>query len=707
MLTSYIEKLQSRLSIQSKLLVIALSVTTIALVFAVIMAVQKEYVTHKAHLTKSLETQARMVAANTTAALIFDDKKGAEEILLSFSESENITKAVIFNASGMVMASYRKSDEKEITYKALNFSRPDSRDRYIDKDYEISIIQDIAFEGETIGKLFIRADISNIRDEIIEYLVYTSTAALIGLAIASILLLKLRKSIVQPIQRLTELMNTVTRDNDYSIRSDNTSEDEIGMLSQHFNTMLSHIQVNDEKLAHELTERYKAEKHLDKLAYYDLVTDLPNRHFFHERINNAVNNTIINEQQMVLLFLDLDNFKIVNDTLGHKTGDILLKQAASRLSNILRHHDYICRIGGDEFAIIIEDIENTDVTSIVIDKCIEAFSSPFVFDNNKFFIGVSIGVSICPDDATTANDLLVNADIAMYEAKIRGKNNYKFYNHQMNEAHSQRYHLESELRFAIQNAQMELYYQPQIDSKDGSISGIEALMRWNHPVKGVVTPDNFISVAEETGLIISLGQWLINTACMHGKQLEEAGFHDLTVAINISGIQIKDNKFISSISNALNRTQMNPGRLEIELTESTLMNDSEFVIDKLKQMKELGLKIAIDDFGTGYSSMSYLSSFSIDRLKIDRSFISSLPERAEDVAITGAIIAMAHGLGIEVVAEGVENETQAEFLRTSKCDMLQGYHYAMPMPFNDLLELMENKNKKSSKLINFSTIKKK
>lgn len=696
-----IKKILRNLSIQNKFLVINLVVTTTALSFAVIMAVFGEYLTKRDFIMESLNVQAKMVANNTTAALVFDDKKGAEDILQAFTSSSDVNIAVIYDTEGDVLASYiRQGIDNNIS--RLHMSENDHNDistdihQHQDDSFlnnKIHINQEIEFEDITIGTLFIEADISGLYNNIINYLIYTTIVALIGLTLASLLLLKLRKSITGPLRNLSSMMDTVIEKNDYSVRVQDTTDDEIGILSRGFNEMLSHIQINDEKLAYELTERYKAEEHLDKLAYYDVTTGLPNRHFFHEHLERAVEHALKTKQKMALLFLDLDNFKIVNDTLGHKTGDMLLKQASARLSNVLRQNDYICRIGGDEFAIILEKVNQLEDVSIVSKKCIEALSNPFVFDSNSFFIGVSIGVSICPEDAAAANDLLVNSDMAMYEAKLRGKNNYQYFNKEMNDTHSRKFQLESDLRHAINQGQMELYYQPQVDANNGTLIGIEALMRWNHPEKGMVAPDEFIPIAEETGLILPLGEWLIKTACQHCNQVIESGFRDISIAINISGIQVRENTFIDNVRNALETSGIKPGYLEFELTESILMDDSALVIDKVNQLNNLGVNVTIDDFGTGFSSMSYLKSFPIHKLKIDKSFISGLPQSSEDMAITRAIIAMAHGMNIKVVAEGVEHDDQVDFLCEHGCDIFQGYYYARPMPLDDLLKLNDQKQR--------------
>lgn len=685
----------SKLSIQNKLLVINLTVTSIALLFAVVMAIIGEFTSKREFFMESLQVQAKMVANNTTAALVFNDSSGAKDVLQAFTSSSDIQVAVIYDAADEMLAHYIKPGiDTEINEISTLYQQdgPSGKGVHIHEDTDvlhnkIHIVQNIDFEEKTIGKLFIQADISSLYEDIKSYLIYTAFMALLGLGLASLLLLKLRKSISNPIQHLSRLMDSVILKDDYSIRSDNFSDDEIGTLSQGFNKMLAHIQVNDEKLAHELSERYKAEEHLDKLAYYDVVTNLPNRHFFHDHLERSVEHAITTNKKMALLFLDLDNFKIVNDTLGHKTGDLLLEQSSSRLSNVLRQNDYICRIGGDEFAIILEKLNSIEDVSIVSEKCIEALSNPFVFDGNNFFIGVSIGIGICPDDSITANELLVNADMAMYDAKKRGKNNYQYFNQAMNDTHSRKYQLESDLRHAIKENQLELYYQPQVDSKTGILTGVEALMRWHHPEKGLISPDEFIPIAEETGLILPLGDWLIETACTQCKHLLNIGMKDISMAINISAIQIRENSFVSKISKAIDICGLDPGAIEFELTETILMDDSEIVIDKVKQLKAIGVHVAIDDFGTGFSSMSYLKSFPISKLKIDKSFISGLPQGKEDIAITRAIIAMAHGMGLEVVAEGVEHGDQAELLCELGCDIFQGYYYAKPMPIDDLLTL--------------------
>jgi len=679
------KKNSRQLSIKNKFIIINISVVIITLVFAATLAVVGEFRNQHDLFLESIQVQAKIVANNTTATLVFNDKKGAEQILNAFTASLDIYSAVIYNDSGNVFARYMNQSNTHTQNKHddIIISRQDSSTIF---NNQIHIYEPIILEGRTIGKLYIQADTSSIYTYIINYLTYAVAIATICIIFASLLLFKLSKNITRPLSKLTELMSTVIKTDDYTIRIDKHSEDEIGILSEGFNKMLAYIQVNDERLEHELSERYKTEEHLDKLAYYDVTTNLPNRHFFHKQLDQAVNRAISNNQKMVLLFLDLDNFKIVNDTAGHKAGDQLLKQASTRLSNVLRQNDYICRVGGDEFAIIIENVSDISSISTVTKKCIESLSSPFELDGKIFFIGVSIGISICPDDTTTSNDLLINADMAMYEAKTHGKNKYQYFNHEMNKKNSHKFQIESDLRDAISKNQLELYYQPQISSNDEKIVGFEALMRWTHPERGEILPDMFIPIAEKTGLILPIGKWLIDTACNHACQFIDSGISDFTIAINISGIQIRDKSFVKSIKDSLKLTGLDPKHLEIELTESTLMDDSELVIEKVNELKKLGIQIAIDDFGTGFSSMSYLKSFPVSKLKIDKGFITGLPDSNEDTAIVRAIIAMSHGLNINVIAEGVERQDQVKILKDYNCDMFQGFYYAKPVPIKDLLK---------------------
>lgn len=698
---AHIRQPLGKLSIQKKLIFINLAATATALFFAVVMAIYGEYTSSRDAILDSLLTQAKIVGNNTTAALVFDDQKGAEDILQAFSEARDVRAAIIYDVEGHKLAEFIKQDTEsgDGDISSLDASASTIHTYNITEninfvlDNNINVVHDIEFENEIIGRLFIQADVSHLYDDIFDYLAFTSSIAFVALALATLLLFRLSLTITRPIKKLTGLMDSVIKNNDYSVRLESSSSDELGILARGFNEMLAHIQVNDEKLAHELTERYKAEKHLDKLAYYDVITGIPNRHSFQEKLEQAIESALKKNKLMALLFLDLDNFKTVNDTLGHKTGDLLLKQASSRLSNVIRQSDYICRIGGDEFAIIIEHVNDIEDVSTVTKKCIECLSNPFVFDGKNFFIGVSIGLSVCPDDAVTANDLLVNADMAMYEAKVNGKNNYQYFNKEMNVVHNNKYQLESDLRHAIELGQLELYYQPQIDMRSGELSGVEALMRWNHPERGMVAPDEFIPVAEETGLILQLGEWLLHTACHHAKIIEDSELKGITVALNISGMQIHEEDFIDTVWSALKESKATRNYLEFEITESILMDNSELVSRNINQLKSLGIHLSIDDFGTGFSSMGYLKSFPISKLKIDKSFITGLPHSDKDTAITQAVIAMSHSLNIKVVAEGVEHGSQVDLLRDFKCDLLQGYYYAKPMPFDDLFKL-----KNSSKI---------
>ncbi len=440
----------------------------------------------------------------------------------------------------------------------------------------------------------------------------------------------------------------------------------------------------------DVTQHRLVERRLDYLTHFDSLTDLPNRTLFYDRLSNALGQARRYDQMFALLFLDLDGFKYVNDTLGHDMGDLLLKKAAKKLPLCVRNSDTVAHIGGDEFVIILPMINDIRDAAIVADKILDVFTKSFQLDNHECFVGVSIGISIYPTDGDDIDTLLKNADISMYKAKDTGKNNYKFYNSDMNAKAMRRLKLENNLRRALQRSEFTLNFQPKYELSCDTIAGMETLIRWNTPQHGFVSPVEFIPVAEETGLIIPIGEWVLRKSCFYGKQWQESGHKHLIMAVNLSARQFKSYDLIKSIESILEETGYNPEQLELELTESVVMEDAESAIKVLRNIKNMGIHIAIDDFGMGYSSLSYLKRFPIDRLKIDRSFVNDITTDTDDAAIATAIIAMAHSLKLKVTAEGVETVEQLEFLRSLNCDEAQGYLFSKPLVPEKFTELLQN-----------------
>ncbi|ADJ28094.1 EAL domain-containing protein [Nitrosococcus watsonii] len=438
-----------------------------------------------------------------------------------------------------------------------------------------------------------------------------------------------------------------------------------------------HFSVLQKRVAR-LLDASRAEKDIHQLAYHDVLTNLPNRTLFHKQLGGVINRSHLRGEKFAVLFLDLDRFKLVNDTLGHEVGDLLLKAAADRIVGCLRSKDMVARLGGDEFTVILEQIESPRIAAEVAAKICSVLSKPFVFSGQEMYIGTSIGISLYPDDGEDASMLIKHADTAMFRAKEQG-NSYQFYERGMETAAVKRLGLEAELRRALEKNEFTLYYQPQIDLGTGEITTLEALIRWDHPEHGLIPPSEFIPLAEETGLIASIGVWVLREACTQMRSWLQREFGPFRIAVNVSGRELEREELIDKIVTILKETDVPPKWLELEITESVVMKRASAVIPKFHRLREMGIKLAIDDFGTGYSSLNYLKSFPVDILKIDRCFIHDVVNNPDDAAIIKGIIALAHSLRLKVVAEGVESQAQEEFLKEHQCDRLQGFYLSEPL----------------------------
>ncbi|MFI5303695.1 MAG: EAL domain-containing protein [Nitrospiria bacterium] len=441
----------------------------------------------------------------------------------------------------------------------------------------------------------------------------------------------------------------------------------------------------------DITERKLAEIRLSHLANYDLLTNLPNRLLFVDRLNQALSHAKRTQKLVAVLFLDIDRFKTINDTLGHPVGDKLL-QAISKILVAGRETDTVTRLGGDEFTIVLTNIGHAKDAVLVAEKLLSTLSAnPFQVAGHEIFITASIGITLYPYDGDDIETLLKNADIAMYRAKDKGRNTYQFYTRDMNNTALERLELETGLRRAIEKEELELHYQPIVDAESGEIIAAEALLRWNHPTLGKVPPDKFIGLAEETGLILPIGEWVLRKACRQNRAWQESGCSEIRIAVNISVRQFQDARFVEIVKNVLEESKINPSLLELEITESNLMHNLERTRETLQLLNQKGVRFSVDDFGTGYSSLSYLKRFAINTLKIDRSFIKDIIQDPDDKAITAAVIAMAHSLKLQVIAEGVETKEQLQYLQSLNCDSLQGFLFCKPLPPEDFRALLLRK----------------
>jgi len=449
-------------------------------------------------------------------------------------------------------------------------------------------------------------------------------------------------------------------------------------------------------------ERKKSEDRIRFLAFYDQLTQLPNRTLFIDRLLSAISMAKRHNRICAVMFLDIDNFKRVNDVMGHSIGDQLIKEVANRLLKCIRKVDTvirdrfdsmldtIARLGGDEFTILLSEIDKPENASKVAGRIHQALIPPILLEDTEINITVSIGIATYPSDGNDIETLIKNADIAMYNAKSIGKNNFQYYNLSMHTIALQRLSLENELRKAIDNNELALYYQPLIDLKTDKINSVEALIRWQHPVKGIISPMDFIPIAEETGLIIDIGNWVLNTAASHYNKWREIGLPELDISVNISPKQLIQKNFLDSISNLMNNFNILSHHLILEITENCVIHNIEEANKIINSIRALGIKISLDDFGSGYASFIILRQYIFDIIKIDRSLIKNIPDNSGDTTIAASLISIGHSMNLQVVAEGIEREDQLRFLKSKGCDIGQGYFFSVPVPEQDFVKMMKN-----------------
>lgn len=441
-------------------------------------------------------------------------------------------------------------------------------------------------------------------------------------------------------------------------------------------------------VARDITERMKADQLISYQAYHDILTDLPNRVLFRDRLNLAMLQAKRNGNELALMFIDLDRFKLVNDTLGHAVGDVLLQQAALRLKGCLRRGDTLARLGGDEFTAVLPELSNRQDAVLVADKFLESLRQPFELGGQMIHISASIGVAVYPADGDSIDELISNSDIAMYQAKGGGKDGYAFFEQSMLAVSSQKIEIEHGLHMALERGELEMYYQPQVDVKTRKIIGAEALMRWNHPARGFLTAGQFLPFAEESGLIIAISDWMLESICLDLLEWNKTGAAPVVLSLNLSPQYLDRGDFFGKLSKTLTKHQINPLQIEVEVTENICIRNPNTAIEQLEKLCQLGVRVAIDDFGTGYSSLSYLHRFPVHTLKIDRSFVVDIRDDETQYPVVLAIISIAKGLGLNLVAEGVETLAQLRYLEKSGCSVVQGFYYHKPLQQQKILELI-------------------
>jgi len=671
--------------IKTKLAMINFVATIAALAMMLMVMMTYEFFSFRQNQAAELSVQTRIIGDNSAAALAFNDPRVANEVLAALHASPSVDRAAIFLPDGMQFAEYSRP----------GIGHRETLRRLIGQGAQfdwsgLTLSQDILLNGRHAGQLVLEANFNQLYAHLALYGAITLLAGIMALAFAGLLLRPLYRTITQPILLMSALMQRVSSNSDYSVRMAHSSRDELGMLASGFNNMLEQVQQHKAALEAELAQRLQAENRLDHLAHYDGITLLPNRNFFTAHLAAILDDTLKSDKFMALMFIDLDNFKTVNDTLGHRVGDLLLRAAAQRLMQAMREKDIICRIGGDEFAVILENLADVQQVEAIASEAVWALSKVFHLEENEIYIGASIGISLCPDHARDLSGLLRSADTAMYHAKALGKNNYQHYNAEMEQCARKRLAMENSLRHVLERNELLVYYQPQVDVETHRIVGFEALLRWQHPEMGMIGPDEFIPIAEETGLIVPIGEWVLRTACRQAMAWQQAYAADLTIGINLAARQLREPDIVDRILGIAAESGISPHLLDLELTESAIMEHSESLMQKLGRLRQAGIRISIDDFGTGYSSMNYLKRFPINTLKIDRSFVRDIPHDSDDVAITQAIIAMGDSLNMHLIAEGVETMEQLEFLRSNGCSRMQGFLFSRPLPAGRAEDLLSH-----------------
>ncbi len=696
--------------IRRKLTLLIVAISTVSLVLASIAFITSDRINTQQTVSDNLATMAAIIAANSSAPLLFSDPIAAKETLSFLKSQQHIQAAAIYEMDNTVFASYMKP--------GLDIELPDTglhTDNILFWGDYVELHTHIKYEGEEIGVVYLRSDMEVIHKRLMWFLGIVAIILVASSLVTLLLSAQLQRFITDPLLRLSAIARQICTEKNYSLRVIGEGKDELGNLIKDFNAMLDEIQSRDTELNEHRSKleervaqrtrdletantkleasRIQAEAVASRMEYHahhDALTGLPNRILLNDRITSELAHARRQQTSAALLFLDLDRFKIINDSLGHAVGDQLLRVIARRLNNCVRDEDTVARLGGDEFMVLLPRISGSADAGRIARKIIDCLVNPISCNGHELHITTSIGISIFPHDGTDAETLIKHADISMYRAKELGRNKAVYFTAEMNAGSRKQLAMEINLRKALERNQLKMLYQPKIDISNNSIIGFEALLRWDHPTLGLVSPLDFIPVAEDSGLIVPIGEWVMDTAFKQLKQWHDAGYKDLTMAVNLSSVQLSRPGFEAMVERALKDSGLPASMTELEITENVAMENLDSAIEILEKLKDMGVSIAMDDFGTGYSSLSYLRRLPIDTVKIDKSFVSEIPDSEEDTNIAKAIIAMAQSMNLSLIVEGVENVRQLNFFRSQGVNLVQGYLFSKPVDASEILKMLES-----------------
>ncbi|MEH6626710.1 MAG: EAL domain-containing protein [Motiliproteus sp.] len=679
-------KLNRKRSVANKIRQMILLTSTISLLLVSVLFVVAEVLTTRQALYERIQTVAQVVGTHVTASISFDDTETAERMLQSMSPDKDILLSRIYLNDGTVFASYERSPQAVISPEDsiadLNALPPE---KFNFTATSLSLASPIYLNSNQIGQLYIRVSLASLWIQVGIYLlgVFLVLAAVVYLI--NYLANVLHRRISVPIETLLNGMKTISKEKNYGLRIDKGEKDEIGAIIDGFNEMIGNIEERDIEIKAKTQE-------IEQHAFFDALTGLPNRRMLLQQLDHEIERSKRTNTMGALVFLDLDFFKIINDSLGHQTGDNLLRNVADRIKSSLRSSDMPARVGGDEFIIILPDLGDDLGTAAnnalsAADVVRRSLCEPYNIDGRTLHSSSSFGITLFHRDNSVSPDIIKQADLAMYQAKDEGRNLVQFYADDMQQIAIQRLQIEEDLRDAItsNDGQLELYYQPQVDYR-GAIFGAEALLRWHHPENKNIGPAVFIPVAEVTGLIHPIGNWVLRKACHQLSIWQEQGL-DIKLAVNVSPNQFLHGDFVHDVLDVVDSSGIDPTGLELEITEGVILTNIDEVVRIMMELKARGIRFSIDDFGTGYSSLQYLKMLPISKLKIDQSFIRDLLSDPNDAAIVTTIIAMTKHLGLDVIAEGVETKEESDYLYKLGCPAFQGYFYGKPVSL-PVFELM-------------------